>query len=204
MDSSEEEVEETVYEAPASYEKVEGIKPIKELGDEYRKKHPKLQFWLMKVPKGIKFNEIKTLPVSSLGDPEQFEVDGKSYSITEDLTSINDNNKDEQKYIALQSKSDDTYEVNSGLHISRFFNVCEDVTVPSIDLAKVKVAKEKVRPREGLRMRHFPTGYDIKDFKEAAEPFIPAKRAAEPIEEPERKHKKSKKEKKHKHKHKHD
>ncbi|QPG73450.1 hypothetical protein FOA43_000761 [Brettanomyces nanus] len=203
-------IENDEYEPPRSYVKVTGMKKVKELSDHHLKKNPNQQLWLLKIPKEIEVSKISSIPINSIGEPELFEVEGKQYKIGEDLTSINANNEKDQKYTLLQVAGSSSYKVQSDIKISRFFNVSQSVTFPEVNWSKVTTPKERVMPVEGLRMRHFPTGYYIRDYNEAKEPLIPEKkRTAEEVvvteeEEPTRKHHKhktEKKKKKHHHKH---
>ncbi|VEU21503.1 DEKNAAC102604 [Brettanomyces naardenensis] len=214
-DTDNESIESVDYEPPRSYVEVTGMKKVKELSSDYFKKHPKLQLWLIKVPVGLDVTKIQSIPVSSIGEQEPFEVDGKTYNVGEDLTAITDEDVNDQKYSVLTPATDSALKAESNLKISRFFNVSERVTIPEINWEKVIVPKEKVKQQKNLRMRHFPTGYYIKDYTEASEPTIPRKRKAEDedggkavdadTKKPEKKHhkhKKDKKDKKKKH-HKH-
>ncbi|TID28468.1 hypothetical protein CANINC_002463 [Pichia inconspicua] len=155
----------------------------------------KEQVWLFKIPKDVDISKIKSLPVDS---NETFQIGDKTYSITEEI------NKDKNKFQVFIPKDDDSKFENSGVEVTKYVDIVEHVQIPEINYSKVVVERQDVEKEEGLRMRHFPTGYYIKDFEEAKEPYVPSasekKRKAEDDEEeePKKKSKKDKKEKKEK------
>lgn len=173
------------YEPPATHVPVSNLKAVKELTPEYLKKHPKIQLWLIKAPKELSVSKINKVGISSIGEVEEFDVGGKSYKIEEDLTSLTtDNTIGDQKYSLLLPSNTSKYSPQGPIKFSRFFNISEDVTIPSVDWDKVKTAKPKVKQATNLRMRHFPSGYYIKDYKEASEPVIPQRKRKAETEEP--------------------
>ncbi|KAH3901122.1 uncharacterized protein SCODWIG_00529 [Saccharomycodes ludwigii] len=48
--------------------------------------------------------------------------------------------------------------------IDKFFTITASSTIPSIDYNKVKTARSNVEQIKGLKMEHFATGYDSKDY----------------------------------------
>ena len=175
--SSDDEIVQEEYEPPRSYDQVDGLSLVKELTHDYLKDHPKLQLWLIKYPDELDVSQIKQLPINSIGDSESFDVDKKSFDIAEDLTAIDDtNNSKDQKYSLLLPEKSSTYTAEKPKKITRFFNISEKIEIPAIDWDTVIAQKPKVKPIANLRMRHFPTGYYIKDYKEAKEPVIPSPR----------------------------
>lgn len=175
--SSDDEIVQEEYEAPRSYDKVDGLRLVKELTHDYLKSHPKLQLWLIKYPDELDLSQIKQIPISSIGAPGSFEVNKKPFNITEDLTAIDDtNNSKDQKYSLLLPERSSAYRAEKPKKITRFFNISEKVQIPAINWDTAIIQKPKVKPIEHLRMRHFPTGYYIKDYKEASDPVIPPKR----------------------------
>lgn len=172
----------------------------------------KKQIWLIKLPKDVDVSSIKEIPVN---DDETFQINEKSYSITEDITNTGLGKNGKFK-ILKPTKKDGKSSLNptNDLNIVRFLDVYESVQIPDINYDKVVVQRKDVEKETGLRMRHFPTGYYIKDFEEAKEPVVPGPASNKKrnhneiengeLEESSKKSKKDKKDKKEKKKEKKD
>lgn len=119
------------------------------------------EIWLIKIPKGFPISKLKTLPVSFTAtkiDDEgvsKVELEGHKFQVNEDHFSTNT-----AKYTILRKDL-----INK--RFDRFFTLREVVDLPEIDMGSVMQPRKDVEKIEGLRMRHFPTGYSEKNFKEA-------------------------------------
>lgn len=166
---AERELEEKAVEfvPPRKYTKQMGLKRPEAL-EEVGKKQ---QVWLIKLPQDVDVSEIKSIPVT--GGEDEFEIAGKVYSIASD-DSGKGLGKEGKFTVLVPTKKDGISSFKaSDLSITRFLDVCEKVKIPSIKYDKVVVQREDVEKETGLRMRHFPTGYYIKDYAEAREPVVP-------------------------------
>lgn len=186
--SSDEEPEEYAFKAPRGYHKIGSFKPlanVKNLQDK--------EIWLIKAPKSFKFENVKSLPISFDVNDSSIVEDSttkKTYKLQEDIfqeaealagpeqqNSSSKKSKKKQKqqqsanisnkYRVLQpsnSKSKaDTLTVSS-LPIKRFYSLSENVQLPVINHDKVFEERRDVEKIEGLRLRHFATGYTEADF----------------------------------------
>ncbi|GAV29201.1 hypothetical protein PMKS-002683 [Pichia membranifaciens] len=166
---AERELEEKAVEfvPPRKYTKQMGLKRPEALEAVGKKQ----QVWLIKLPQDVDVSKIKSIPVS--GGEEEFEIAGKVYSIAGDDSSKG-LGKDGKFTVLVPTKKDGISNFKpSDVRIARFLDVCEKVKIPSIKYNKVVVQREDVEKETGLRMRHFPTGYYIKDYTEAHEPVVP-------------------------------
>lgn len=184
--------EDVQFEPPKGFTKVQ-LQAPKLMGDK--------EVWLIKTPKGFPLEKLKTLPVSFTSTKVRndgvrpLELDGTKYQVNEELFSA-----DNDKYAVVNEEF-------RGKTIDRYYTVREIVDVPKIDHEAVTVPRKDVEKIEGLKMRHFATGYGARDFDEA-QPIVElrldddgrvikkAKVVAE--EKEEEKEKKEKKEKKRK------
>lgn len=150
-----EEIEDHAFEAPKGYEKVALKSPKTQIKDK--------EIWLIKKPKGFPLEKLKSLPVSFTANKinsskaaEPVEVDGHKFQVNEDHF-VSDNNA---KYTLLNDSLKDS-------KIDRYYTIREVIDIPNIDFNKVHEARSDIPQIEGLRMRHFATGYGAKDFPEA-------------------------------------
>lgn len=166
--------------------------------------HKDSKIWLFKFPKDMDLTKLKSIP---LKEESEFSISDKLYSIHEESTN---NNSLKQKFKILLPEESNLKNDNKNIKISRFFDISEKVVIPEINYSKVVIPRVDVEKEEDLRMRHFPTGYYIKDFEEAKEPVIPGSQskkrsrdansdeAKDDSKESKKKSKKDKKEKKEK------
>lgn len=185
------------FEAPKSFKKIEKFNKITELSkDSLTNK----ELWLIKLPSDFNIEKLNKLPVSSnIGSITNFNIKDQEYSLEEDITaqsaaasSVNDSNKNKNKDTTAtttnnnNNNNNDKYsifiskknqlKINPNLKFSRFYTISEKIKIPEINYNKVVIQRKDVEKEENLRMRHFPTGYDIDDFEEASQPVIPGKR----------------------------
>ncbi|GMG19878.1 unnamed protein product [Ambrosiozyma monospora] len=168
--SSSSDEEEYVYEPPRHFNLVTKGKPL----DQLKKKHfGKKELWLIKVPKDLDVKHLKNLPVNlHIQQSTTFDLDGKSYKVHEEITpaSTTADSKESSERYALITPEKSRPGISKKLEhlkFSRFYNVSENVVIPEINYGKVVTQRQDVEKEEGLRMRHFPTGYYKKDYKEA-------------------------------------
>lgn len=187
-------IEDHAFQAPKGFSKVPMAAPSTSAKDK--------EIWLIKTPKNFPIHKLKLLPVSftakkinSKNAPKPVEVNGEKYQVNEDVF-VSDNAKYALLNESLQKRQ-----------IDRYYTLRQVIDIPGIDFDKVFQPREDVPQIEGLKMRHFATGYGAHDFEEAqpiAEPRLDEngkllKRGREEDEKPEEKpEKKQKKEKKHK------
>lgn len=164
ISESESDAEEVAYQPPRHFNPVSGKE---KLGSVTGK-----EVWLIKVPKGFPINKVKSLPIlftaQSIKDgPKPFTIkdskDDVSYQVNEELLALD---ASDRKYVVLSRKSK-AYKPMSDAPITRFYNVSEKVLVPEINLGTAIKPRQNVKEIAGLRMRHFPTGYDANDYTEA-------------------------------------
>lgn len=144
------EYEDTGFEPPKHYEKL----PIPATDVSVEDK----EVWLIKTPKGFPISKLKKLPVSftsykvSNNGVPKFEVEGLHFQVNEDHFS-----SETAKYNILRKNL-------MNRRFDRFYTIREVVELPEIDFDTVVKPREDVKKIEGLRMRHFPTGYSEKDY----------------------------------------
>lgn len=144
--------EDVAFEAPKGFKKVP-LKAPDSLGDK--------EIWLLKTPKGFPLDKLKTLPVSFTSRKVKNDgvkpvvVDNTKYQVNEEHFS-----SDNAKYAIVNKEL-------RGKHIDRYYTIREVVDIPKIDFEAVTVPRVDVEKAEGLKMRHFATGYGAKDFEEA-------------------------------------
>lgn len=164
ISESESDAEEVAYQPPRHYNP---ISAKEQLGSVTGK-----EIWLIKVPKGFPINKVNSLPIlftaqSIEEGPEPFIVEGSkenvAYQVNEEMLALE---ASDRKYVVLSRKSKG-YRPIANAPITRFYNVCEKVLVPEINLETAIRPRHNVKKIPGLRMRHFPTGYDAADYSEA-------------------------------------
>jgi DNA-directed RNA polymerase I subunit RPA34 len=170
--------------APKKYtKKIDNKKPkiLENLGK-------KEQIWLIKLPKDVDISSITKIPIGSSSSnnnnnssSSEFEINGKYYNIIEDDSKTNSKlgkNGNGKFQIFLPNEKNNNTKFNSSkndneINITKFLDIVEKVKIPEINYNKVVIQRTNVEKQENLRMRHFPTGYYIKDYEEAKEPVIP-------------------------------
>ncbi|GMM27695.1 DNA-directed RNA polymerase I subunit [Martiniozyma asiatica (nom. inval.)] len=157
---------------------------------------------LIKIPKGFDFTQLKNQKLD-LDLPENETISTKSgnFSIVEEP------DRPSSKFNVLTPSKENAGEFKTlKINVEKIYSLYPKVTIPSINYENERVPRKDVETVDGLRMRHFPTGYDIEDFKEASMWEIPGKNSdnlkrkslEEGDEDSAKKHKKSKKDKKEK------
>ncbi|OUT21517.1 hypothetical protein CAS74_003636 [Pichia kudriavzevii] len=148
------------FQAPKKYSKQDGKK--KPSGFEALGKRDKV--WLIKVPKDVDVDAIKEIPAVG----KEIEINGKLYGISQEEA------RSDQFQLLLP---EGTGYRTCGVGISKVVDLHEKIRIPEINYSQVVTPRENVEREEGLRMRHFPTGYYIKDYEEAQEPVVPGPNA---------------------------
>lgn len=191
-ESEDENGEETVEFAPPS-----GFSKCKHLKKFHKKKEDE-QLWLIKVPASLNIANLKSLPLD-FGGKEGSEAvirsdEGRSYNVSEDVTQ---REGQDHSNLTLLVPDESRESLAAGrvkhksLEFDRVFSISEVASIPDIDYEKVRVPRSDVVKVEGLKVKHFATGYDEEqgDSKKRSAP--------ESAEEPSKKHsKKDKKDKK--------
>ncbi|CAN3372372.1 hypothetical protein DIURU_004170 [Diutina rugosa] len=152
------------------FEPPKGFKP-QQFGADFAKAAKDKEIWLIKAPKGFDMNELKKLPVSFTATslkkgPTPFTQNDVTYTVNEELLTTENA---PSKYTVLAGGKTGGL-VSTSAKINRFYNIRETVSIPKIDFDAARVPRKDVEEVEGLRMRHFPTGYDANDFEEAKAP----------------------------------
>ncbi|KAH3685875.1 hypothetical protein WICPIJ_003164 [Wickerhamomyces pijperi] len=201
-DSENESVE---YAPPKGYHQVKKFKKLTSTGASDKK-----EIWLIKVPKGFKFDELKKLPISfnPLEPSHSFKNNNKKFVISEDLTTnlnlAGPSTDSKYKILASDKNGSETLKMKKDLKISRFYNVSEKVEIPQIVHENVFKAREDVPVIKGLKPQHFATGYyatelDVtSDLEEDSQPPKKKVKVDQTTEKKEKKEKKDKKDKKEK------
>lgn len=181
-----------VFRAPSNYKKCKHLKKFN--------KKPEEQIWLIKLPASLDVSKLKSLPVdfdakghgSSL---VALDEGNKKYSITEEDGLDNSN-----LTVLVPDESRESLRVSNSkgetVSLDRVFTVSEVAAIPGIDFDKLRVPRSNVVKVEGLKMRHFPTGYDANDYGVSEEKKVKKRKEEEAVassSSPSKKHKKDKK-----------
>lgn len=199
----ENEEEYVAFTAPSDYKKCKHLKKFHKKAEE--------QLWLIKLPSNLDISKLKTLPIDYSGDKSGdavITVEGENtkmhYNISENVTQQEHQDNSNLSLLIPDDSRDSLYisdDKNQSLTFDRVFTVSEVASIPGIDYEKLRVPRSNVVKVEGLKMRHFPTGYDAKDYEGAAatpkEEKKTKKRSAEELaSSPSKKHNKKEKKKK--------
>lgn len=157
-------------ESENEYEPPKGFKP-QQFGPGFVEAAKDKEIWLIKAPKGFAMDELKKLPVSFTATsikkgPTPFTQNDVVYTVNEELLTTENA---PSKYTVLAGRKNGGL-VSTSAKVNRFYNIRETVSIPKIDFDAARVPRKDVEEVEGLRMRHFPTGYDADDFEEAKPP----------------------------------
>ncbi|ODV94053.1 hypothetical protein PACTADRAFT_4010 [Pachysolen tannophilus NRRL Y-2460] len=130
------------------------------------------EVWLFKLPKGLNLKGLSGIPISfDFNSSTVFTTpnDNKQYSLQEDISQedLTSKSKNSKYTILSSSKKEPAFKVLKNKPINRFYTISEKVSIPDINFEKARIQRKNVIKEENLRMRHFPTGYSAKDFKEA-------------------------------------
>lgn len=203
---------EQVFRAPSDYKKCRHLKKFH--------KKPNEEVWLIKVPAGLDIGSLKSLPVDldSRGDDRSgssvvtFDANAKKYSLEEqnglDYSNLSLLVPDESRESLRLERGTEgkgnskSKKESTSVALERIFTVSEVASIPNIDFSKLRVPHADVVKVEGLKMRHFPTGYDAKDYgveenekDDAAKKKRKESQSSAPSSPSKKKHKKDKKDK---------
>lgn len=199
-DSDVENEEESVaFTPPSDYKKCKHLK-------KFHKKKAEEQLWLIKLPANLDISKLKTLPIDFRGDKSSdavITVEGENserhYNINEDVTQQEDHDNSNLSLLIPDDSRDSlciSGDKEQSLAFDRVFTVSEVASIPGIDYEKLRIPRSNVVKVEGLKMRHFPTGYDAKDYEEAGVKKTKKRSAEELPSSPSKKHSKKEKKKK--------
>lgn len=140
--------------------------------DSDNKKKPKQQqVWLIKFPSNVDISKLKSLPID-FESSTTMSVDSHEYNIVENANIESLLTQGNQSNMSLLVPSEDkeslkiatTGKDSTPLQFDKLFSISENSKVPAIDYKKVRVPRKDVPKVEGLKLEHFATGYDAKDF----------------------------------------
>ena len=174
------------YEVPKDYKKLKHLKSVPLLNNSVDKDH---ELWLFKVPKNLDISKIKSLP---LDGHSQFQVHDKIFKVElnnseaqndSNMTILAFDNNDKNKGILkiLNKK-------NRVLNFNKIFTINYTTNIPDIQYDKIKVPRENVPIIEGLKVRHFATGYDEEGEEEEEEQKTKVVKQKEKTKPKKRKH----------------
>lgn len=147
--------ETAVFAAPTDYKRVKHLK-------KFHKKKGNEQLWLIKLPRNLDPEKIKSLP-SSFNDPEQLiPIEGKfQYTIGEDKTQKGGPDSSNLSLLVPDEGRESLKISGHGrsLQFDKVLNVSEIVQIPEVDYKKFAVPRSNVVKVEGLVTRHFASGY---------------------------------------------
>lgn len=160
--SEDENDEETMeFAPPVGYVRCKHLKKF------HKKKHDE-QLWLIKVPSSLDISSLKTLPIDFSGKENGEAVitsEGKTYSVNEDVTQREDQDNSNLTLL-VPDESRDKLRVGADKHGSWKFDrvicVSETANIPGINYEELRVPRADVVKVEGLKVRHFASGYDEK------------------------------------------
>ena len=146
------------FEVPKDYKKLKHLKnvPLFSNNNNNNSTDKDHELWLFKVPKDLDISKIKSLP---LDKESQFQVDGRNFKIElDDLETRNNSNM-----AILSTDKDDILKILNKKHqivnFNKIFTINYTTNIPNIQYDKIKVPRQNVPRIEGLKVRHFATGY---------------------------------------------
>lgn len=154
MESDSETVQQ--FTVPSGFKKVTHLK-------RFPKKSQEEEVWLIKLPANLDISELETLPmdngVISLKNK-------KKYMISKDFA------QDSSSNLSLLVPNDDKVSLSASVNsndksikFDKILTVSEIANIPEIKYENIRLPRNDVVKVEGLQMRHFPTGYDAKDYE---------------------------------------
>lgn len=148
---------------PSDYKRVKHLK-------KFHKKKNDEELWLIQLPRSVDVSKLKTLPLDLDGREQSIRVgedndDGVQYSISEDKTQKGNQNGSNLSLL-VPEESRESLKISghgNSLKFDKIFNVRKTAQVPKIDYEKLRVPRSNVVKVEGLRTRHYATGYGPED-----------------------------------------
>lgn len=146
------------FEVPKDYKKLKHLKNVPLLNNSTDKDH---ELWLFKVPKNLEISKMKSLP---LDGNSQFQIDERVFKI--ELNDLETQNSSNMTILSADKndKNNDILKIlnkkNKILNFDKIFTINYTKNIPDIQYDKIKVPRKNVPKIEGLKVRHFATGYE--------------------------------------------
>ncbi|GAV53582.1 hypothetical protein ZYGR_0AK00840 [Zygosaccharomyces rouxii] len=155
--------ESSIFSPPSDYKRVKHLK-------KFHKKKSGEQLWLIKLPRSLDVSKLKTLPLDLEGREQPIPVEGGNdndtqYSIGEDKTQRGGQDSSNLGLLVPEENRESLKVSGHGnsLKFDKIFSVRKNAQIPKIDYEKVTVPRSNVVKVEGLRTRHYASGYGPED-----------------------------------------
>lgn len=182
-----------VFSPPSDYKRVKHLKKF------HKKKHGE-QLWLIQLPRSLDVSKLKTLPLDPDGQEQLIPVqegDDVQYSIGEDKTHRGGQDSSNLSLLVPEENKESLKVSGHGnsLKFDKVFSVRKTAQIPKIDYEKLTVPRSNVIKVEGLRTRHYASGYGAEEGDDVESKGDDAKDISEdtskdPSERKSKKHKK--------------
>ncbi|CAR27593.1 ZYRO0D02178p [Zygosaccharomyces rouxii] len=154
--------ESSVFSPPSDYKRVKHLK-------KFHKKNGE-QLWLIKLPRSLDVSKLKTLPLDLEGGEQPIPVEegndkDDQYSIGEDKTQKGGQDSSNLSLL-VPEESRESLKISghgNSLKFDKVLSVRKTAQIPKIDYEKLTVPRSNVVKVEGLRTRHYASGYGPED-----------------------------------------
>lgn len=158
--------ESEIFSPPSDYKRVKHLK-------KFHKKKNDEELWLIKLPRSLDVSKLKTLPLDLNGHEQTMSIeegsdDNTQYSIGEDKTQRGGQDSSNLSLLVPEENRESLKVSGHGnsLKFDKIFSVRKTAQIPNIDYEKLTVPRSNVVKIEGLRRRHYASGYGPEDEDE--------------------------------------